>query len=251
MLKILLIGYGILAESLLRGIIGTEHKVVGLYSWDRRKKLSPLSRYFNVDTLDELRKKAKILPIEVPSVNGYEFVEVANQLKPDVILVGSWGEILKQHIIDIPTKYCINCHPSLLPKHRGSNPYVSVLKEGEYSTGVSFHLMDEGIDTGDIIKQGEVLIDPNDTGETIRFKCCEKARQLVPELLNDIENDRIYPQKQDHSSASYFPRIKASDGAIKWNKSAEHIHNNIRGLYPWIKSYTMLKGRLLIVKKVK
>lgn len=249
MLKILLIGYGILVESLLKGILDTEHQVVGFYSWDRRKKISPITRFFNVDTLDALRKNAGIPAIEVPSVNGYEFIEIANKLQPDVILVGSWGEILKEHVIGIPIKYCINCHPSLLPKHRGSNPYASVLKEGETTTGVTFHLIDEGIDTGDIIKQAHVSIDQSDTGETIRYKCCNKARELVPELLEDIEKDRIYPQKQNHSAASYYPRLRASDGAIKWNRPVDQIHNSIRGLYPWIKSYTMLKGRLLIVNK--
>lgn len=249
MLRILLVGYGILVESLLKGILNTEHKVVGLYSWDNRKKTSPILRYFKTNSLDLLRKNAGILSIELPSVNGYDFVEIANELQPDVILVGSWGEILQKHIIDLPSMYCINCHPSLLPKHRGSNPYASVLKEGETTTGVTFHLIDEGIDTGDIIRQGMISIDQNDTGETIRYKCCQKAQEILPQLLDDIYNNKIYQQKQDNNASTYYRRLRASDGAINWKMPVYNIHNCIRGLYPWIKSYTMLNGRLIIVNK--
>ena len=249
MLKILLIGYGILAESLLRGIVETDHIVVGFLSWDRRRQLNRFQQKLFPDTLELLRRKHNIHAIDLKRTNSYSFIEKATALEPDIILVGSWGEIFKQPVIDIPTRYCINCHPSLLPKHRGSNPYSSVILQGEKETGVTFHQIDEDIDTGHIIMQEKILIDHNDTGEIIRYKCCMKAKQMVPALLDNIYNNKVSLIPQNHAVASYYPRIKASDGAIKWDKSAQQIHDQIRGLIPWVTSYAVYNSKIVLIGK--
>lgn len=249
MLRILLIGYGELAKALLEGLLSTKHEIVGLLSWDRRKHFSRFTYNLWPDSLERLRRKAQVPALDVDSANGYKFVQIASSLEPDIILVGSWGEILKRHIIDLPKKYCINCHPSFLPFHRGSNPYASVIVQGEKFTGVTFHEIDESIDTGRIIMQQKFLTNIADTGESIRRKCAELAGSMVPTLLDDIENDRVQPKEQDNRIATYFPRIKVEDGSIDWSKPAEVINNQIRGLYPWIFCYTTYKNKFIIVKK--
>lgn len=247
MLRIILIGYGEIAEALLRGILTTDHKVVGFLSWDRRKNLSRLSKLFFPDELEKLRRKARISALDVASVNSFEFISVASKLEPDIILIGSWGEILKNFAIEVPRKLCINCHPSYLPEHRGSNPYASAIVMGEEYTGVTFHEVDEGIDTGQIILQKKVPIDINDTGDSLRDKCAIAAEKMVPALLESIDNNSYTLTKQDEARASYYPRLKVTDGAIKWEQPAEKIHNIIRGLSPWIKAYVLYKANILLI----
>lgn len=248
MLKVLLIGYGVLGESLLSGILTSKHQVVGLLSWDRRKTTTRISNTFFPDNIEKLRRKYKIKAIDVEDVNSFEFIKIAKSLDPDILLIGSWGQILKKHVIDIPNKYCINCHPSYLPKHRGSNPYSSSIIAGESFTGVTFHEVDENIDTGRIILQEKIPISENNTGESIRTKCGEVAKNLIVKLLDDIENNNITLTPQDESIASYYPRLKAEDGAVKWGRSAQEIHNQIRGLHPWIYSYATYKNKLLLIE---
>lgn len=249
MLKILLIGYGELAENLLQGILETNHKVVGLLSWNRRQVYSKLLNKFLPEKIERIRKKANIYPIYIENVNSFEFIEAASSLDPDIILVGSWGQILKKHVIEVPKRYCINCHPSYLPKHRGSNPYSSSIIAGENYSGVTFHLIDENIDTGDIIYQKQVLIDSQDTGESLRDKCANLAKTMVKELLELIAQNKIEPIVQNHKEASYYPRITIDDAAIDWNLNPLYIHNLIRGLQPWLVAYTTYKGRLLLIRK--
>lgn len=237
-----------MSEALLKGILKTNHKVVGIVSWRRRHTASRLSDTLFPDELEKIRRIAKIPHINVQKVNSYEFVEIASSLQPDIILVGSWGEILKQYVIDIPRVLAINCHPSYLPMHRGCNPYTSVILQNEEFTGITFHEIDTGIDTGKIILQHKIPISQTDTGETTRFKCCQVAESLVQELLHSIDNNSYKLTPQNDDIASYYKRNVVEDGAIYWNNDAITIHNQIRGLYPWIKAYTFLNDKLIIVQ---
>ena len=139
-------------------------------------------------------------------------------------------------------------HPSLLPKHRGSNPYASVIRNGDKVSGITFHLVDKGLDTGPIVLQKDVNVSDNDTGYSLRIKTSQKAREAVKELLDGLENARFLPEKQNESEASYFPLLNSDDGKIDWNKSANDLHNQIRGLYPWIKCYTLHKDQFLMIE---
>jgi methionyl-tRNA formyltransferase len=248
-LKILLIGYGELAEGLLSGILNTSHEIVGVLSWNRRTKSSRLIHNLWPDKIERLRKRHNLKAIEVANINSFEFVRIAKNLDPDILLIGSWGQILKKHVIEIPNKYCINCHPSYLPAHRGSNPYTSAIMHGEEYSGVSFHQVDEDIDTGPLILQEKVPISPDETGQDLRIKCSNVARTLVVKLLDQIENNQVILTPQDNSKASYFPRIKAEDGAINWEESAQQIHNRIRSLHPWVFSYATYQNKLILIKK--
>jgi methionyl-tRNA formyltransferase len=138
-----------------------------------------------------------------------------------------------------------------LPEHRGPNPYTSTIKEGETKTGITFHLVDEGIDSGAILLQKEINISDDDTGESLRVKASYKARESVKELLDGLENARFLPQKQDAAKATYFPRVNEDDAVINWNKSAQSIHDQIRGLYPWLICYTRFKNDFFKIKSSK
>ncbi len=251
MLKVVLIGYGSLAQSLMMGIIESGHQIAGVLRWKEGPLPSPIKNLLTSDNFTHLIKAANINEIKTKKVNSKKFIKEIKKLAPDIILVGSWGEILKQEIIDLPKIACINCHPSLLPYHRGSNPYASAIIQGETKTGITFHLMTEGIDAGDILLQSKISISDNDTGGNLKAKCAYKAKELVAELLNKIQTAELIPKKQDESKASYFPRLIDEDAIITWSKPAIVIHNRIRALNPWMKCYTSHKDVFLFMQSTK
>lgn len=254
MLKVVLIGYGELAQSLLIGVLESRHKVVGVLRWERERpnKLFAFIRdTFIPDGLTSITRSQNIPEIKSKKVNSRKFIKEMKKLAPDVIIVGSWGEIIKKEIIQLPKIAFINCHPSMLPAHRGSNPYASVIKNNETQTGITFHLMNQEIDTGEILLQKEVTVSEEDTGGTLRNKCAFAAKNSVIELLDKLEKTELIPKKQDESKASYFPRLNPDDAKISWKKPAAEIHNNIRAILPWIKSYTLHKDTFLYIKSTK
>ena len=249
MLKVILLGHGELASAVMLGITESRHKLVGVLRWEKVTP-NPISLFFRdlfiPDNFYSLIKAYKIPEIKANSANSEKFIKEALKLNPDVIIVASWGEKLKEPTIILPQLGCINCHPSLLPVHRGSNPYASVIREGNKTSGISFHLIDKNFDTGPILLQKEESISEDDTGYSLRIKLSKKARETVKELLDGIENARYLPRKQDESKASYFPALDEDDAVINWNQSAQDIHNRIRGLYPWIKCYSRHKDQFLL-----
>ena len=250
MLRVILVGYGELASSIMLGVLESGHKLVGVFRWDRVEKSSlmvNLKDSIYPDNFTSLIKSLKISEIKARSVNSPEFINQALRLEPDVIIVGSWGEILKKDAIILPKIGCINCHPSLLPKHRGSNPYTSVIREGEMETGVTFHLINEKVDTGPILLQKKVPILIEDTGGTLRTRCSYEARKALKELLDGLETAQFLPRKQIENEASYFPRWTDIDARINWNHSALRVHNQIRGYQPWMKCYTEHNNNFLIL----
>ncbi len=250
MLKVVLLGYGELAQSLALGILQTNHKIIGVMRWERpgvNGFIRMIRDTFAPDTLLSIIRANNLREIKAKRANSKAFIKEMQRLKPDVIIVGSWGEILKKEVLDLPKLAFINCHPSLLPKHRGSNPYVSAIKIGETGTGVTFHIVNEKIDAGDILLQAEVAITGIDTGETLKNKCAFKAKESVKVLLSGLEQGNLIPLKQNEAEASYFPAISEDDAFINWKKPAEEIHNHIRALYPWIKCYTPYKDGFLFI----
>lgn len=243
-----------MASSLMLGILESEHNLVGVLRWEKAKNNRFLYFFKNIfwpDKLTTLIRSYKIHEIDVKYANSEKFKKQALKLKPDVIIVGSWGEIFKKDVIMLPTMAFINCHPSLLPKYRGSNPYSSAIMAGETKTGITFHLVNEGIDTGSMLLQKEVSIADDDNAETLRTKCSYKAREAVIELLNELDTTTIIPVSQDEKKASYYPQITDKDARIDWKKSPRDIHNQIRGLNPWMECYTIYKSDFLMIKSSK
>ena len=254
MLKVVLVGYGELASSLLLGIQESKHELVGVFRHEKVEYnpwILKIKDYVYPAPFYLLIKQNNIPEINARSVNSEQFKKEIMRLQPDVILIGSWGEILKKDIIILPKVACINCHPSMLPHHRGSNPYSSAIRAGEKITGVTFHLVDTGIDTGNILAQFAVKITDDDTGTTLRTRCAYTARAGVVELLDGIENGDVIPHPQDENIASYFPRISPMDVVIDWSKPAHTIYNQIRGLHPWTCCYTRYKDRFMRVESAK
>ncbi|MDP3731910.1 MAG: formyltransferase family protein, partial [Candidatus Omnitrophota bacterium] len=139
------------------------------------------------------------------SLNKREFIDKIKRFRPDVILVASCAEKLGREIVESANLGCINCHPSLLPKYRGTDPFFWVLRNKEMETGVTFHFVRERIDAGDIILQRRLPVEVNDDGHALASKCASLASSMVNDVLERMENGSInaFPQKEEE--ATYFP----------------------------------------------
>ncbi len=252
MLRVLVIGYNKMLCSLISGTIFKGHKVVGAMRVDRvnySKFALFLKDIFAPSHDFSILKAFGVYDIKAPSVNSEEFIREVKKLKPDVILVGSWGEKISPKVFNLPKYGTINCHPSLLPRHRGANPYFWTIKSGEDLSGVTFHYVDERFDCGDILLQEAVSIDPDMNAGELRDRCSKFAQGLVGDVLDGLENGTLIAQKQDESRATYEKQLEYKDTILNLEKPKKDIYNHIRALKPFYTPIVKLGTRKFYVKK--
>ncbi len=187
--------------------------------------------------------------LQPEKVKTPEFLESIRQLKPDLIVTAAYGRILTKAVLDVPGLGCINVHGSLLPKYRGAAPIQWALINGDTVTGITTMFMDEGMDTGDILLKKEIEIGPDMNAAELFDKLKELGAQALLETLEALKNGTLTRTPQDHSKAVNVPMMTKEAGLINWNKSADDIHNLVRGTYPWPGAYTFYKGSRLKVLK--
>lgn len=151
-------------------------------------------------------------------------------LEPDLIITCAYGQIIPKEILETPRLGCINVHSSLLPLLRGGAPIERAIMEGHSKTGITIMYMDEGMDSGDIIAQEEIAIDPEDTGTSLRIKLADLGRDLLLKTLPSIIDGTNSRTKQDDSLVTYAPIIKKEDEKLFFNKTKREIKNKIRAL---------------------
>ena len=169
--------------------------------------------------------------IQPLKVKAPEVVAQISELKPDLIVVVAFGQILSQKILDIPRFGCINVHASLLPKYRGAAPIEWAIINGEQVTGITTMQMNAGLDTGDILLKSEVEIPDEMILPELRERLMTVGADLLLTTLYKLQNGELQPIKQDDSLSTYAPMLKKETGLIDWKKSAREIHNLVRGLY--------------------
>lgn len=236
MLKVVIVGYGEMFTNLIAGALDANCEIVGVL----RKNKHIFKDIFNPSLEYSYIKSYNLPEINAKSVNSPEFRKQLLRLNPDIILVGSWGEKFEKETYNIPKIATINAHPSLLPKYRGPNPYFWNIKNQEDMSGVTFHLMADGYDTGAILAQEEVKIYPSDTGKSLKQRTVLTARGVVCELLKDLSEDIIIPLTQQEDKASYYSHPKGLE--LDFNKSAEENFATIRASYPWCETWFYHKG---------
>ena len=176
--------------------------------------------------------------------------EVLKEIAPDVIVVVAYGKILPKEILDIPKYGCVNGHASLLPRYRGASPIQWCIVCGEKETGVTAMLMDEGMDTGDILKTVKTEIGPEETAEELFCRLSGLTAELLVNTLDELKKDNITPIKQDEGKASYAPIIKKERAQLNFtDKTADEIHNAVRGYYSWPCTYFFLENKRVKVIK--
>jgi methionyl-tRNA formyltransferase len=169
------------------------------------------------------------------------FLDALRAWRPDLIVVAAFGRILTPTILAIPPKGCVNVHASLLPKYRGAGPIQWAIINGERETGITTMLMDEGMDTGAILLQEGVAIQPDDTAGSLSVRLADMGGRLLVETLRRLQAGTLVPRPQDRSLATLAPLLKKEDGLVDWTLDAVAIANRVRGMSPWPGAYTYAK----------
>jgi len=193
------------------------------------------------------------LPIAQPEKikNNTEFRAQLEQIAPDCIIVVGYGRIIPRWMLELPRFGNINLHASLLPKYRGAAPIQWAIASGETVTGNTTMLLNEGLDTGDVLVQREMKIDPDATSVTLAPPLAAMGAELVIETLDGLEHDLIVPIPQEHEHHTLAPILTKEDARISWSRTAQEIYNRYRGFQPWPGAFTSFRGKQLSLHAVR
>lgn len=193
----------------------------------------------------ELAEKNGIPVYQPLKVRDPGFVDIIRELKPDVIVVVAFGQILPKALLDIPAHGCINVHASLLPRYRGAAPLNWCIINGETETGVTTMLMDIGLDTGDMLLTRKTPLDENEDIVSLHDRMATMGADLLAETLDRLASGDIVPQPQNNAASCYAAMLKKEDGIINWHTDARTIHNLVRGLAVWPGACTTVGAQVL------
>jgi methionyl-tRNA formyltransferase len=181
--------------------------------------------------------------------NNPEFRASLESIKPDAIIVVAYGRIIPEWMLNLPRLGNINLHSSLLPKYRGAAPIQWAVANGETVTGATTMRIDQGLDTGDMLLQRSLSIEPDQTAEQLFPLLAESGAGLMRETLEGLEAGTIKPIPQDNAGASLAPILQREDALVDFTRSAAEIYNRWRGFQPWPGSYTLFRGRKLTLHR--
>jgi methionyl-tRNA formyltransferase len=189
-----------------------------------------------------LAEKLMLPLLQPPKARDEKFIAELRELKPDLMVVVAYGQILPPAILDLPPHGCLNVHTSLLPKYRGAAPIQWAIANGEPETGVTIMKMDAGLDTGPILAVRRTPIFPTDDSQILHDRLAQLGAELLVETIPDYIAKKISPQPQPPEGSSYAAKIKKEDGQIDWSKPAGQIWNRVRAFMPWPGAFTFLKA---------
>lgn len=245
--KIIFMGTPEFSLPSLAGLIEEGYPIVGVVTQpDRPKGRGKALAPTPVKTLAQ----EKGLPVYQPErVRNAEFLEIFHALAPEMVVLVAFGQILPKEIIESPKFGCINVHPSLLPKYRGAAPMNWTLINGETRTGVTIMLMNEGVDSGDILLQEETAIMPDETFDSLHDRLARLGADMLIKTIEMMLAGTVHPSAQNNFQATFAPRLKKEDASIDWNRDATAVVNRIRGLSSQPGAYTVLDGKKFKILK--
>ena len=227
----------------LQTLLDRKEQVIGVFTQPDRPK--GRGQKLQPPPVKELALQHNIQVFQPPKVRAPEVIEQIRELKPDLIVVIAFGQILPKALLDIPPHGCVNVHASLLPRYRGAAPLNWCIVNGETETGVTTMLMDVGLDTGPMLLKRATPIDPDEDILSLHDRMSQLGADLLGETLDGLKAGSITPQPQDDSDTCYATLLKKEHGLIDWHKPAQEIHNLVRGLASWPGTVTLLDGQPL------
>ena len=189
------------------------------------------------------------IPVYQPeTLKDDAFYDLLCQLDPELIVVTAYGKILPQRVLDYPKHGCVNVHGSLLPEYRGAAPMQRAIMEGKKVTGVTTMMMDRGLDTGDMLLRGEFPIEETDNFETVHDKMGLCGVDVLLKTVAAIKDGSLVRTPQNGELATYAAKIEKADCVLDFSRSAEELHDQIRGLSPFPLAFTRTEdGKMLKV----
>jgi methionyl-tRNA formyltransferase len=247
-LRIIFIGTSSFGVSILRKLITLPENVVAVITQPDR----PAGRGKKVQAspIKELASQLGLYLFQPENINVDNAIKEIARLKPDLIILVAYGQILSAKILNIPAYGCLNIHPSLLPKYKGPAPIHWTLIRGEEETGISFLFINEKIDAGDIIYQKKIKILPEENFEQLEKRLAEESAEMLVEVLPMIKKGEYQLTPQPKEKCFYARKLTKSDCRINWNQNGIEIFNLIRGLTYLPGAYTEFKGRRIKITRV-
>jgi methionyl-tRNA formyltransferase len=231
-----------IAATCLKKILDDGFEVVGVYTQPDRPKGRGMKMVYS--PVKELAIAHSIPVFQPENFREDATVEELAALQPDVCAVVAYGRILPQRVLDIPTKGCVNIHASLLPQYRGSAPYQWAVLDGCKETGVTAQHMALKMDAGDIIDVAKTPIGENETAGELLDRLAVLGADLLSRVLTRFAEGNVAGTAQDESQVSFAPMLDKSMCPIDWNKTAQQVHDQVRGLHPWPVATANLGGTL-------
>lgn len=242
-MRIVFMGTPDFAVDCLDILVEKGHEVVGVFSQPDK----PQGRK-QIMTPPAVKVRALELGLDVyqpVTFKDGEAAEILEKLAPELIVVVAYGKLIPQRVLDIPKYGCVNVHASLLPKLRGAAPIQWSVINGEKETGVTTMQLDAGLDTGDILLVKKTDIEPNETSGELFDRLKVLGAQLLIETIDEMLSGTLSPIKQDDSQSTYASMLSKEMSAVDWTKSAQQVHNHIRGLEPWPVASTVINDKVV------
>ena len=242
-LRIIYAGTPDFAVPALQALIKSAHEVVAVYTQPDRP--SGRGRKVQFSPVKQVALDANIPVEQAVSLKDQESQKILSAYHADVMVVAAYGLILPQVVLDMPIHGCLNIHASLLPRWRGAAPIQRAIQAGDKETGVSIMQMAAGLDTGDVLLKHICPITAQDTGQTIHDRLANEGAEAVLKVLEWVVEDKLKPEKQNESQASYAHKLNKAEAEIDWSQSAHKIDQTIRAFNPWPVAYTHFNGKPL------
>ena len=230
-MRIVFMGTPDIAATCLNKLIEDGFDVVAAYTQPDRPKGRGMKMVFS--PVKELALAQDIPVFQPENFREEEAVEQLRQLKPDVCAVVAYGRILPQKVLDIPAKGCVNIHASILPQYRGSAPYQWAVLDGLAETGVTAQHMALKMDAGDVIDVAKTPIGPDETAGELLDRLAVLGADLLSRTMRRFEAGDVAGMPQNEEAVTFAPMLDKSMCPIDWTKTAQQVHNHVRGLHPW------------------
>lgn len=242
-MKVVFMGTPDFAVGTLEAIVGAGHEVAAVVTQPDKPK--GRGGVMAMSPVKECALSHGLTVLQPLKARNPEFIDEIRAINPDVIVVVAFGQIIPSEIIHMPKYGCINVHASLLPKYRGASPIQWTVLDGCEYSGVTTMLMDEGIDTGDILETVTVKLDERETGGSLFDRLSLVGAKLLVETLDKAEAGQLHPVKQDDSQSSYVRMIDKSFGLMDFTQPVEVLERRVRALNPWPSAFTHMDEKLL------
>jgi methionyl-tRNA formyltransferase len=236
-MKIVYIGTGEIGKPALSALATLPgHTVMAVIT--QPDKPSGRHQKVTASPIKELAFQLHLKIFQPDNISQKSAVEQIKYLKPDLIVVAAYGQILPKEIVFLPPLGCLNIHASLLPKYRGASPIHAAIANGEAKTGVTIMWMNEGLDTGDILCQETTHIRSHDNAETVHDRLALLGVKGLLKAITLIQKGNPPREKQNNAQSSYAKKLRKENGLIDWTRPQKELDWHIRAMTPWPSAYT-------------
>ena len=244
-MRLVFLGTPQFAVPSLESLASAGHEIDAVFTQPDRPK--GRGNQLNQSPVKDAASKLGLTIHQPERIRRPDSVELLRSMRPELMVVVGYGQIIPQAIIDIPRHGILNVHASLLPKYRGAAPIQWALAHGEVVTGVTIMEIDAGLDTGDMLEKAELKIGSTETAPELSERLASLGANLLISVINRIRDGTLRREKQNDADATLAPILKKEDGLIVWTRIANEIFNRQRGFTPWPGAYSTLRGETLSI----